>query len=149
MLDGQQLAEAATAALWSRDVAAREMGMRIDEVAPGRAVLSMSVREDMLNGHALCHGGFLFALADTAFAYACNNENQNAVASGARIEFLAPGRQGDCLTAVAEQLHQGRRTGLYDVTVTNQEGRTLAAFRGNAHRIGGALVDAETGETIV
>lgn len=149
MLDDQQLAEAAAAAMWSGDSASQAMGMEIESVAPGRAVLSMKVRQDMLNGHALCHGGFLFALADSAFAFACNSENHSAVAAGARIEYLAPGRPGDRLTAVAEQVHQGRRTGLYDVTVSNQNGRTLVVFRGNAHRIGGNLVDLENGESLL
>ncbi len=149
MLDEQQLAEAAAAAMWADDRATQALDMRIDSVAPGRAEMSMSVRNDMVNGHSLCHGGYIFTLADSAFAFACNSENHSAVASGARIEFLAPARLGDRLTAVAAQVHQGRRTGLYDVTVTNQEGKTLAVFRGNAHRIGGALVNAETGESIL
>jgi acyl-CoA thioesterase len=148
-LDAQQLAAAAAAAMWAGDRASREMGMQIESVAPGRAVLSMAVREDMVNGHGLCHGGYVFALADSAFAFACNSENHSTVAAGARVEFLAPGRLGDRLTARAEQLHQGKRTGLYDVTVCNQDGRTLAVFRGNAHRIGGALVDTHSGESLL
>ncbi|MBN7797362.1 hydroxyphenylacetyl-CoA thioesterase PaaI [Parahaliea mediterranea] len=149
VLDAQQLADAAAAAMWSGDRASQGMGMRIESVTPGEAVLSMTVREDMLNGHALCHGGFLFALADSAFAFACNSENHSTVAAGARVEFLAPGKLGDRLTATAKQLHQGGRTGLYDVAVTNQDGRTLAVFRGNAHRIGGNLVDSESGEALL
>lgn len=149
VLDAQQLADAAAAAMWSGDRACQALDMHIESVTPGRAALSMTVHENMVNGHNLCHGGYLFTLADSAFAYACNSENHSAVASGARIEFLAPGRLGDRLTATAQQLHQGKRTGLYDVTVTNQDGRTLAVFRGNAHRIGGHLVDSESGEALL
>lgn len=146
-LEAQLLAEACTAAMWADDKASQAMGMVIESVAPGRAVLSMPVREDMVNGHAICHGGHIFTLADSAFAFACNSENFNTVAAGARIEFLAPGKLGDQLTAVAEQRHQGGRTGVYDVVVTNQDGDRLALFRGNSHRIGGALVDEDTGES--
>ena len=146
-MEAQHLAKACADALWTDDRACQELGVEVQEVATGRAVLGMNVREDMVNGHSICHGGYIFLLADSAFAYACNSENHNTVAAGARIEFLAPGRLGDRLTAVAGQVSQGRRTGVYDVVVTNQEGRTLALFRGNSHRIGGALVDDVTGES--
>ncbi|MEE4145338.1 MAG: hydroxyphenylacetyl-CoA thioesterase PaaI [Halieaceae bacterium] len=147
-LDPQQLAQASAAAMWAGDRAARALDMKIEEIAPGSATLSMSVREDMVNGHAICHGGYIFTLADTAFAYACNSQNHNAVAAGARIEFIAPGKLGDRLTATARQVVQGGRTGVYDVVVRNQEGGQVALFRGNSHRIGGALVDATTGEPL-
>jgi acyl-CoA thioesterase len=146
-MDAQHLAQACADALWTDDRACQALGVEVQEVATGHAVLGMNVREDMVNGHSICHGGYIFLLADSAFAYACNSENHNTVAAGARIEFLAPGRLGDRLTAVAGQVSQGRRTGVYDVVVTNQEGRTLALFRGNSHRIGGALVDDVTGES--
>jgi acyl-CoA thioesterase len=146
-LDAQQLAEACAAAMWADDKASQALGMAIESMTPGQAVLSMPVREDMVNGHSICHGGFIFTLADSAFAFACNSENHNTVAAGVRIEFLAPGKLGDQLTARADQVHQGGRTGVYDVVVSNQEGRKLAVFRGNSHRIGGALVDEETGES--
>ena len=147
-MDAQQLAEASAAAMWAGDRAAQALAMRIEAVAPGTASLSMAVREDMVNGHRICHGGFIFTLADTAFAYACNSQNYSAVAAGARIEFLAPGHLGDRLVAAARQVVQGGRTGVYDVVVSNQEGKQLALFRGNSHRIGGALVDARTGEPL-
>ena len=146
-LSAQQLAQACAAAMWADDKASQGLGMAIETVTPGRSVLSMTVREDMVNGHSICHGGFIFTLADSAFAFACNSENFNTVAAGVRIEFLAPAKLGDRLTAVAEQVHQGGRTGVYDVVVTNQKERRLAVFRGNSHRIGGALVDEETGES--
>ena len=146
-MDAQHLARACADALWEDDRACQALGVEVLEVTTGRAVLAMNVRDDMVNGHSICHGGYTFLLADSAFAYACNSENHNTVAAGARIEFLAPGRLGDRLTATAVQVSQGRRTGVYDVEVTNQEGRTLALFRGNSHRIGGVLVDDATGES--
>jgi len=148
LLDAEQLAKANASAMWVDDKASRGMGMELTHISPGSARLTMTVREDMVNGHNICHGGFIFTLADSAFAYACNSHNYNAVAAGARIEFLAAGRFGDVLTATSEQVTQGKRTGIYDGVVTNQEGKTLALFRGNAHRIGGALVDESTGERL-
>ena len=147
-MDAQRLAEASAAAMWAGDRAAQALAMKIEAVAPGTASLSMAVREDMVNGHGICHGGFIFTLADTAFAYACNSQNHSAVAAGARIEFLAPGHLGDRLVAAARQVVQGGRTGVYDVVVSNREGKQLALFRGNSHRLGGALVDARTGEPL-
>lgn len=147
-MDAQRLAEASAAAMWAGDRAAQALAMKIEAVAPGTASLSMAVREDMVNGHGICHGGFIFTLADTAFAYACNSQNHRAVAAGARIEFLAPGHLGDRLVAAARQVVQGGRTGVYDVVVSNREGKQLALFRGNSHRLGGGLVDARTGEPL-
>ena len=147
-LDAQQLARASADAMWADDQASQAMGMAIVAVAPGTATLTMTVRDDMVNGHDICHGGHIFTLADSAFAFACNSHNLNAVASGARIEFLSPGRLGDVLTAVATEVSQGRRSGVYDAVVRNQDGKTVALFRGNSARIGGALVDESTGEAI-
>ncbi|MCB1694613.1 MAG: hydroxyphenylacetyl-CoA thioesterase PaaI [Halioglobus sp.] len=147
-MDPQQLAEASAAAMWAGDRASHALAIKVDAIAPGMATLSMAVREDMLNGHAICHGGYIFTLADTAFAYACNSQNHNTVAAGARIEFLAPGRLGDRLSASARQVVQGNRTGVYDVVVSKQDGAQIALFRGNSHRVGGALVEAETGEPL-
>ncbi len=145
-LEPTQLSAACAEAMWAGDRASRGLGMQIDEIGPGRAVLSMEVREDMVNGHDICHGGMIFTLADSAFAFACNSYNLSAVAAGARVDFLAPGRLGDRLTAVAEQVTQGRRSGVYDVAVRNQDDRLIALFRGNSQRIGGELVNADTGE---
>ena len=102
-MDAQQLARACADAMWTEDQASQAMGMTISEVSPGQATLDMPVRKDMVNGHNICHGGFIFTLADSAFAFACNSENHNTVAAGARIEFLAPGKLGDRLTAVADR----------------------------------------------
>lgn len=129
--------------MWAEDHASKALGMELVSVSPGRAELSMKVRSDMVNGHGICHGGIIFSLADSAFAFACNSHNLKAVASGARIEFLGPGRMGDRLSAVAEQASQGKRTGIYDAVVKNQKNDIIALFRGNAHRTGGKLVDDE------
>jgi acyl-CoA thioesterase len=139
-LDPQALAEAVAEAMYARDPAVRALGMQIAEVRPGYARVTMTVRADMLNGHGLCHGGLIFTVADSAFAYACNNRNQNTVASGCTIDFLAPGRPGDVLCAEAMEQSLAGRTGIYDITVTNQEGRRIALFRGRSHRIQGEVL---------
>lgn len=136
----QELAEAVAEAMWSRDRAAQALGMRIDSVAPGRASLSMPVRSDMVNGHHICHGGLIFTLADSAFAYACNSYNKNTVASACNIDFLAPGREGDTLDAEAVEQSQAGRTGVYDVTVRDSAGKTIALFRGKSYRISGEVI---------
>ena len=136
----QALAEAVAEAMWSRDRAAQALGMRIDSVAPGRATLSMPVRSDMVNGHHICHGGLIFSLADTAFAYACNAYNLNTVASGCNIDFVAPGKEGDTLQATAVERSRSGRTGVYDVTVRDSAGKDLALFRGKSYRIAGEVI---------
>ena len=136
----QALAEAVAEAMWSRDRAAQALGMRIDSVAPGRASLSMPVRSDMVNGHHICHGGLIFSLADTAFAYACNAYNLNTVASGCNIDFVAPGKEGDTLQATAVERSRSGRTGVYDVTVRDSAGKDLALFRGKSYRIAGEVI---------
>ncbi|MDM7456221.1 MAG: hydroxyphenylacetyl-CoA thioesterase PaaI [Tepidimonas sp.] len=138
--DPQALAEAVGAAMWSRDHATQALGMRLDAIAPGRAVLSMPVRRDMVNGHAICHGGLIFTLADSAFAYACNSYNHNTVASACHIDFLAPAREGEVLEAEAIERSLTGRTGVYDVTVRVRGGRTVALFRGKSHRLGGEVI---------
>ena len=138
--DPQALAEAVADAMWSRDRAAQALGMRIDSVAPGRATLSMPVRSDMVNGHHICHGGLIFSLADTAFAYACNAYNLNTVASGCNIDFVAPGKEGDTLQATAVERSRSGRTGVYDVTVRDSAGKDLALFRGKSYRISGEVI---------
>jgi acyl-CoA thioesterase len=137
----QALALAVAEAMYARDPAVRAFGIRIDEVGPGFARLSMPVRDDMLNGHGLCHGGLIFTLADSAFAYACNSRNQNTVASGCTIDYLAPGQPGDVLVAEAVEQSLAGRTGVYDITVSNQDGRRLALFRGRSHSIKGGVLE--------
>lgn len=136
----QQLAEDAAKAMWSRDHAARALGIAIVEVMPGTARLTMEVRQDMVNGHAICHGGMLFTLADTAFAYACNSYNLNTVASACHIDFLAPAHLHDSLVAVAVERAQSGRSGVYDVSVSTAEGKIVALFRGKSARIQGEVI---------
>jgi acyl-CoA thioesterase len=137
----EQLAERVAATMFSNDRASQALGMRIATVSPGRAELTMTVRDDMLNGHAICHGGFIFALADSTFAFACNSYNRNTVAQGCSIEYLAPAHAGDVLHAVGVERSRGGRTGVYDIEVRNQNGRTVALFRGKSYRIDGHVVD--------
>ena len=136
----QSLAEDCARAMWQRDTASQSLGMRLDEIGPGRAVMVMKVRPDMLNGHQTCHGGFIFALADSAFAFACNSHNRVTVAAGCQIDYLAPGREGEQLRAEAQERARGGRTGVYDVTVTNPAGQTVALFRGKSHQLQGEVL---------
>jgi acyl-CoA thioesterase len=139
--DAQALAQRCADAMYSRDTASQSLGMRIVDVGPGFAVMTMTVRDDMLNGHATCHGGFIFSLADSAFAFACNSRNLVTVAAGCAIEFLAPARAGDVLTATGRERALGGRSGVYDIDVTNQHGATIAVFRGKSARIKGHVID--------
>lgn len=138
-LDRQQIAEAAAEAMWSRDVAAQRLGMRLEWVRLGAAQMTMAVREDMANGHGICHGGFIFTMADTCMAYAGNSRNAISVAQTATVTFVAPGRLGERLTATAEERSHAGRTGIYDVTVLGEDGRTIAVFRGVTQRIKGEV----------
>jgi acyl-CoA thioesterase len=139
--EAQTLAEHVAQAMFARDRASQAMGMKITGIGPGRAELVMTVRADMLNGHAICHGGFIFSLADSAFAFACNSYNLTTVASGCAIDFVAPARVGDVLTAVAHERSVSGRTGVYDIEVTNQHGERVAFFRGKSYRIKGHVVE--------
>ncbi|MBW4981002.1 hydroxyphenylacetyl-CoA thioesterase PaaI [Mameliella sp. CS4] len=133
----QQRAERAAEAMYAKDTAAQEMKMQIEAVGPGRAVLSMEVQPAHLNGHRICHGGIIFTLADTAFAYACNSYNTLTVAQENQITFLAPGQLGERLTATAEEQAQAGRSGVYDVTVTGADGRKVALMRGLSRTVKG------------
>jgi acyl-CoA thioesterase len=136
--DAQGVADAAAAAMWADDKASQAMGMRVDAIGPGRAVLSMTVRGDMTNGHGIGHGGFTFALADSAFAFACNSYDRRTVAAACDIAFLAPIHEGDDLVAEAVERHRAGRTGIYDVTVRRGD-EVVAEFRGTAREIGGPV----------
>ncbi len=138
--EAQALAQATADAMWPRDRTAQSLGMSLVSIAPGRALLAMLVRPDMVNGHHLCHGGMIFTLADTAFAYSCNSYNKNTVASACHIDFLAPAREGETLQAEAIEQSQSGRTGVYDITVRNQSGKTIALFRGKSYRIQGEVI---------
>src|SRR5665213_2260607 len=139
--DAHALAVRVTDAMFARDRASQALGMRIVAVAPGAARLSMCVRADMLNGHAICHGGFIFTLADSTFAFACNSRDLATVASACTIDFLAPAHEGDVLTAATIERSIGGRMGVYDIEVTNQCGDTIALFRGKSYRVGGHVID--------
>ena len=132
----EELARACADAMWADDPASKSLGMALEHVAPGAARLSMEVRADMVNGHGMCHGGFIFTLADSAFAFACNSHNERAVAAQGAISFLAPAQLGETLRAVAEERHLAGRSGIYDVRVTGGDGRVIAEFRGHSRTLG-------------
>jgi acyl-CoA thioesterase len=132
----QALAERAVQAIYAPDRASQSLGMHIVAIAPKACVVAMTVRPDMLNGFATCHGGLIFTLADSAFALACNSGGEATVAASASIDFLAAARAGDELTASARELWRGGRSGIYEVTITNQAGAQIALFRGRSHRVG-------------
>ncbi len=138
----QRIAERVRDGMLANDRATKMMGIRVLEVAPGRAVAEMRVREDMLNGHDICQGGFVTMLADTAFAYACNAYNEVTVAAGFNVDLLAPGRLDDLLTATCVEVSKAGRTGVYDVTVRNQRGESIAVFRGRSYTARGKPVVA-------
>jgi acyl-CoA thioesterase len=140
--DGRlDIARRAVRALYDGDRASQMLGMKIESCGPGRATVSMTVRPDMVNGHRICHGGIIFALADSAFAFACNSHGNNTVAAGAAIEFLAPGREGDVLRAIATERWRAGKAGVYEIEVRNQCDETVALFRGRSHQVAGRLVD--------
>jgi acyl-CoA thioesterase len=142
-LDAQALAELAGKTMYERDPASQALGMLLDAIRPGYARMRMRVRKDMLNGHGTCHGGYIFMLADSAFAFACNSHNLNTVGAGCTIDYLAPGRPGDVLVAEASEQALAGKTGVYDVVVSDQDGRKLALFRGKSHRVAGHVAQVE------
>ncbi len=140
MATPQQIAEAVRDAMLANDRATRSLGMEIISIGPGTATVSMTVRDDMLNGFDICHGGLITTLADSAFAFACNSYNELTVASGFNVDIMAPGRAGDRLTAVAQEVSQAGRTGVYDISVRNARDELIAVFRGRSYRIKGKPV---------
>ena len=133
----QERAERSAAAMWSTDVAAHALDMALVRIAPGQSRMTMTVRPEHLNGHGICHGGYIFTLADTAFAYACNSHNKLVVAQENTITYLSPGKAGEVLTATAQEMHLAGRSGVYDVVVTGEDGRKVALFRGLSRQISG------------
>jgi acyl-CoA thioesterase len=133
----QQTAEYVRDRMLANDRATRWLGMQVTEIAPGSAVLTMTVRDEMLNGHDICHGGLITTLADSAFAFACNAYNELTVASGFNVDLLAPGRLGDVLTATCHEVSKAGRTGVYDCDVKNQNGQRIAVFRGRSYTLKG------------
>jgi acyl-CoA thioesterase len=132
----EELARACADAMWADDHASRGLGISLDHVAPNRSRLSMTVTQAMANGHGMCHGGFLFALADSAFAFACNTDNQRRVAAHCSVTYLAPARLGQVLVATAELRAEAGRSGLYDVRVATEAGELIAEFRGLCRSLG-------------
>lgn len=137
----QALAEASAKAMFARDAASHGLGIAIVEMRPGYARLTMTVSAAMLNGHRTCHGGFIFALADSAFAFSCNSRNRNTVAAACQIDYLAPAFAGDVLEAEAVEQALKGRTGVYDVSVRNQSCALVALFRGKSHRVEGEVLE--------
>ena len=136
----QETAERVSADMYTRDRATQSLGIRICATSPGHATLTMTVRDDMLNGYDICHGGMIAALSDSAFAFACNSYNEMTVASGFAIELLAPARLGDVLEARCHEVSRAGRTGVYDAEVRNQRDERIAMFRGRSYTIKGKPV---------
>jgi len=139
-MDAAALARACADAMWKEDAATQALGMQLISVAPGQAVITMTVADRMVNGHNLCHGGYIFTLADSAFAFACNTYNQRTVAQHCSVTFLASAKLGDKLVARAVERQRSGRSGIYDVTVSREEGNVIAEFRGHSRTIEGELL---------
>ncbi|KAB2914866.1 MAG: hydroxyphenylacetyl-CoA thioesterase PaaI [Hyphomicrobiaceae bacterium] len=135
-----EVARLSAEAMWADDMASQAMGMKLEKVGPGHAVMSMTVAQSMVNGHGTCHGGFIFTLADSTFAFACNSHSQRQVAQSCQITYLAPGRLGMRLIAEARERYRAERSGIYDVTVRTDAGDVIAEFRGHSRAIPGVLV---------
>ena len=146
MSDPQLIAERVRDHMWSTDRASSGMGMHVAAIGPGSCTMTMTVREDMLNGYGSCQGGLMAALADSCFAFACNAYNEITVASGFNVEIMAPGRLGDVLTATAVEVSKAGRMGVYDVDVRNQRDERVAAFRGRSYTMKGKPVLAPESE---
>jgi acyl-CoA thioesterase len=141
--DPQTIARLSAEAMWADDNASRGLGMELLEVGPGRARVAMTVTATMVNGHGICHGGFIFTLADSAFAFACNSYGQRAVAQNCFVTFIAPARRGMRLIAHAVERHRGERNGLYDMTITDDAGALIAEVRGHSRTVPGSLLASE------
>ena len=134
-MDPSDLARRSAAAMYEADLASRSLGIAVEDIAPGRATARMTVTDEMVNGHDLCHGGYVFLLADTAFAFACNTYGATAVAAGAEIVFIEAARKGDELIAIAVERVRYRRSGIYDITVRRSDGEPIAEFRGRSRTV--------------
>ncbi len=143
----EDVAQACGRMMYAEDRSSQHLGIELLEIRPGYARLVMTVRREQTNSHGICHGGYIFLLADTAFAYSCNSRNQRAVAAGASIEFLAPAHEGDVLTAEGVEQHLAGRTGIYDMRVTDQHGKVIAMFRGKSAAIRGHYVETQKEQT--
>jgi acyl-CoA thioesterase len=143
MSDAQATAKRSADAMWAGDRASRDLDMEILDVGPGTATLAMTVSDAMVNGHDTAHGGFIFALADSAFAFACNSYGETTVAAHCSITFIRPGRRGDRLIAKAREVSRSGRSGIYDVQVS-VEGETIAEFRGHSRSLGRPITGSST-----
>lgn len=139
----QAIADATATVMLANDHCTKALGMQIEAVAPGYARLSMQVHEEFLNGHQTCHGGMIFSLADSAFAFACNSRNLRTVAGGCSIEFLRPAYRGQRLTAEAKEQASFGRQGVYDVSIKNEAGESVALFRGKSIQIKGEVTSTD------
>jgi acyl-CoA thioesterase len=137
----QQRAEQVARIMFADDTAAQHLGIEVLDVRSGYARLRMTVRAEFTNGHGMCHGGYIFLLADTAFAYSCNSHNQRAVAASAQIDFLSPAQRDEVLFAEAQEQQLAGRSGIYDIRVTNQQGAAIALFRGKSATIKGQFFE--------
>ena len=135
-MNPQSLARACVDEMLKGDACSAALGMQLTEIDVQHACVKMAIRRDMVNGHGVCHGGMIFSLADSACAFACNSENHSALVAGAQIDFLAPAKLNDVLTATASMANQSKRKGIYDVSVVNQKDQLIALFRGRSHRLG-------------
>lgn len=140
-MDSAKLARAAGEAMWREDRASKFLGMTLEELRPGYSRVTMPVTAQMANGQDLCHGGLIFSLADSSFGFACNSRNQRALAASCSIEFLAPARIGDTLTAECSEQAVAGRTGIYDARVVNQAGELIALFRGKSATVKGRWIE--------
>jgi acyl-CoA thioesterase len=144
-MDAGAIARASAERLWAEDAASNALGMQLISIEPGRAVIAMTITDKMVNGHNICHGGFIFTLADSAFAYASNTTDQRHLAQQCAITYLSPGRLGDRLTARGVEKRRAARSGIYDVTVTREDGTVIAEFRGHSRAIEGKFASDEKG----
>lgn len=140
----KERAERSAQGMWRTDGASQWLGMSLESVDEGTAIMSLTVQQHHCNGHGICHGGIIFSLADSTFAFACNSRNKSTLAQHNSITYLAPSRLNDRLTATATEVSLTGRSGIYDVRVTNQEGETIAEFRGLSRTISGQLFDETT-----
>ena len=141
------IARACAQAMWQQDDASQGLGMEIVEVKPGQATLSMTIKPDMVNGQRIAHGGFIFTLADSAFAFACNSHNERVVAAQGNITFIRPGKLGDRLVATAREISRSGRSGIYDVSVATDDGTVVAEFRGHSRVVAGTWLTASGTDT--
>jgi acyl-CoA thioesterase len=140
-----EIARACADIMWAEDRASQGLGMELLDVGPGTATLAMTVRADMVNGHGMCHGGFIFTLADSAFAFACNSHDQRTVAQACAVTYIAPAKLGDRLIATGRERHRAGRSGITDVTVTRDGGEVIAEFRGNSRTVEGRFLPRKEG----